>query len=168
MAKIEEKTSGDNLIRRARTDRQALAQLYQRYYERIFRYCVYRLSGREAAEDVTAEVFLQVARKIRGFRGPSEEDFAKWIYAITNNLIITHLRKTGRRRELLIAAVESGRLSSKNYELHRPEINWRQLHQAILALKPQHQAIVVMRFFEKMPFEKIAEILGVKPVTVRV
>ena len=168
MVKNAEKIRGDNLIRRARTERESLAELYRRYYERIFRFCANRLFTREAAEDVTADVFMNVARRIRGFGGSSEEDFRKWIYAIANNLIITHLRKTSRRKELLAEAAEAGRLGSQECSSHSDEIDWEVLHQAVLELKPQQQAIVVMRFLEKMPFEEIAEVLGVKQVTVRV
>jgi len=39
----------DQLVRQARTDSQALGILYDLYYERIFRFCVYRLFAREAA-----------------------------------------------------------------------------------------------------------------------
>ena len=69
MAKIDRRTVGDDLVLRARTEADALAGLYELYYERIFRFCVHRLFSKEAAEDVTSTVFLEVARKIRTFTG---------------------------------------------------------------------------------------------------
>ena len=170
MTKIDEKTGEINLIGRAKHDRQALAALYRRYYDRILRFCTYRLFDQAAAEDVTSEVFLSVARGIRSFAGNTETEFSKWIYlyTITNNQIITHIRKNTRRRQLLTDAVESGRLGALENETDQPNIESQALHQAILSLTPRHQTLIVMRFFEKMPPAAIAEILDMKPVTVRV
>ena len=75
MAKAVNETNRDELVIRAGEDSQALGRLYELYYGRIFRFCLCRLFVREAAEDATSEVFLQVARKIRSFDGQSEEKF---------------------------------------------------------------------------------------------
>ncbi|MCP4709558.1 MAG: sigma-70 family RNA polymerase sigma factor [Planctomycetes bacterium] len=168
MTKIDEKTGEFNLIGRAKHDRDALATLYRRYYDRILRFCMYRLFDQAAAEDVTSEVFLSVARTIRSFAGSTEPEFSKWIYTIANNMIITHIRKTTRRSQLLATAVESGRLGTSETDCDQQNIESQTLHQAILSLTPQHQTLIVMRFFEKMTPTAIAEILDTKPVTVRV
>ncbi len=67
MAKIDNRADSDGLVFRAHTDADALGQLYDMYYERIFRFCVHRLFAKEAAEDITSTVFLEVARRIRNF-----------------------------------------------------------------------------------------------------
>ena len=85
MAKLVERMEDNDLVLRAKTQAEALGQLYELYYERIFRFCVYRLFNKEIAEDVTSVVFLQVARGIRGFKGRSEQDFRNWLYAIAAN-----------------------------------------------------------------------------------
>jgi len=46
--------------------------------------------------------------------------------------------------------------------------DWPQLYKAILKLKPQHQTIVTLRFFENLKYEQLAKILNVKEATVRV
>lgn len=48
------------------------------------------------------------------------------------------------------------------------ELDWPTLYNAILKLKPQHQTIVVLRFFEGMEFERIGRILGAKEGAIRV
>jgi len=47
-------------------------------------------------------------------------------------------------------------------------LDWPRLYQAILKLKPEHQTIVTLRFFENMDFEQIAKIMNTKEATVRV
>ena len=80
----------DDMVLRARSDAEALGKLYERSYDRVFRYCVRRLFLKEMAEDVTAAVFLHVAERVRDFRGTSEREFRNWLYAIATNEIRTN------------------------------------------------------------------------------
>jgi len=166
MAKFIERTEDDDLVLRARTQADALGRLYELYYERIFRFCVHRLFDKETAEDVTSAVFLEVARKIRSFKGRTGRDFANWLYAIAANQANAHIRKTSRRRRLLENAIASKAASNSAGQSNEPY--WPKLYTAIRALKPKHQTIVTLRFFENLPYEQIAEILNVSQNTARV
>jgi RNA polymerase sigma-70 factor, ECF subfamily len=73
-----------DLIARARDDVAAFGELYRRYYDLVFRYCRRRLFLREAAEDLTAEVFLKAVEKFDGFRG-DELAFRAWLYRLATN-----------------------------------------------------------------------------------
>jgi len=167
MAKVEVSENND-LVRRARTQADALARLYERYYNRIFRFCVYRLFDREIAEDVTSMVFLEVARKMRGFKGRTEQDFRNWLYAIAANQANAYIRKVSRRKKLLESAIGSIAASTTEITNQSSEPDWPSLYKAILKLKPQHQTLVTLRFFENFSYEQIAQILNAKEVTVRV
>lgn len=150
----------------ARTQAEALGRLYELYYERIFRFCVHRLFDKEIAEDVTSGVFLEVARGIRRFAGRTEQDFGNWVYAIAANQANAYIRKASRRKKLLAEASGSVRVSHGTDD--GPEPDWPALYAAILNLKPLHQTIVTLRFFENLPYEQIAQILNVKEATLRV
>jgi RNA polymerase sigma-70 factor (ECF subfamily) len=166
MAKIVEAREDDDLVTRARTQADALGRLYEMYYEPIFRFCVHRLFVKEIAEDVTSTVFLEVARRIRSFEGETLRDFRNWLYAIAANQANAYIRKTSRRKKLLAEAARSMKASSGTEQ--EPEPDWPKLYAAILKLKPQHQTIVTLRFFENFSYEQIAQILDVKEATVRV
>jgi len=166
MAKLVGRTEDDDLVLRARTQADALGRLYELYYERIFRFCVHRLFNKEIAEDVTSAVFLQVARGIRSFKGRSEQDFSNWLYAIAANQANDYIRKTSRRKKLLAEAAQSMK-AYKNAE-DTTEPDWPILYAAILELKPKHQTIVTLRFFENLQYEQIEQILNVKEATLRV
>ena len=160
--------NGDDLVRRARRDAQSLGQLYDRHYAGVFRYCVHRLFVREAAEDVTSQVFLHVAEQIRSFSGSTEADFRNWLYAIAGNQANAYLRKRARRKALLEAAARQGRIAVKAGSDCPGELDWPKLYEAIAALSPREQTIVTLRSFEGWPFEQIAAALEIKPVTARV
>ena len=168
MAKLVERTEDNDLVLRAKTQAEALGRLYELYYERIFRFCVHRLFNKEIAEDVTSAVFLQVARGIRGFKGRSEQDFRNWLYAIAANQANAYIRRTSRRKKLLAEAAGSMRPTNAGSADMSFEPDWPRLYAAILKLKPQHQTIVILRFFENFSYEQVAQILDVKEATLRV
>ena len=158
----------DDWVCAARTDAEALGRLYESYYECIFRFCVYRLFNKEIAEDVTSTVFLQVARGIRRFKGQTERDFGNWLYAIAANQANAFIRKSSRRKKLLENAADS--IAATVTEGANPSSgpDWPSLYKAILKLKPQHQTIVTLRFFENFSYEQMSKILNVKEATLRV
>ena len=164
MAEIARQTENDFLVIRARTDAEALGQLYELYYERIFRFCVHRLFYKEVAEDVTSVIFLQVARQIKGFAGRTETDFRNWLYAIAANHANSYIRKTSRHQRLL-AQMPSAKASEADCS---DRLDWPALYKAILKLKPKHQTIITLRFFENMDFKQIANIINAREATVRV
>ncbi len=168
MAKLVERTEDNDLVIRAKTQAEALGRLYELYYERIFRFCVHRLFNKEIAEDVTSAVFVQVARGIRGFKGRSEQDFRNWLYAIAANQANAYIRRTSRRKKLLAEAAGSMIPAAAGCADTSSEPDWPGLYAAILKLKPQHQTIVTLRFFENFSYEQIAQILNVKEATLRV
>jgi len=165
MAKVVELTD-DDLVFKAHTQAEALSRLYEMYYERIFRFCVHRLFDKEIAEDVTSAVFLEVARGIRFFRGRTVNDFQSWLYAIAANQANAYIRKTSRRKRLLEEAAGSMTASAARNTDNSPD--WSQLYRAILKLRPQHQTLVTLRFFENLQYEQIAQIVDIKEATLRV
>jgi RNA polymerase sigma-70 factor, ECF subfamily len=166
------KQSGDDLVVRARTDREAFGQLYDAHYPGIFRYCFRRLFVRAVAEDVTSEVFLDVALKMPRFAGTTEEDFRRWVFRIATNEVNAYVRQSKRRRALLESAARSGTLAapvrSQAGNADVETLDWPALYRAILSLKPREQAILHLRFFEQMSHEQIAGVLQERAVSVRV
>jgi len=168
MAKLVEQTGENDLVVKAKTQAEALGRLYEMYYERIFRFCVHRLFNKEIAEDVTSAVFLNVARGIRNFAGRSEQDFRNWLYAIAANQANAYIRKSSRRKKLLAEAASSMIPAAASSTDMSFEPDWPGLYAAILRLKPRHQTIVTLRFFENFSYEQIAKILNVKEANIRV
>jgi RNA polymerase sigma-70 factor (ECF subfamily) len=81
----------NELARRATGDREALAALYQRHVDGIYRYCFRRLRNREAAEDATQIVFERAMLNISRFEARSS--FRAWLFTIAHNEVIDHVRR---------------------------------------------------------------------------
>jgi len=167
MARLIGPVDNDNRVLEAKTDPQALGDLYDRHYGPVLRFCVHRLFDKTDAEDVVSAVFLAVAQGIRSFPGRTEQDFRNWVYAIAANHCNAHIRKVSTRRRLLARAART-RTDALGSELTGEDSDWSQLYQAIRRLKPRRQTIVTLRFFENLGYDEIAAIVGTTPQATRV
>lgn len=167
MAKPVEQTAYDDLVILAKSQASALGRLYELYYDRIFRFCVHRLFNRSTAEDVTSSVFLTVARTMPQFQGRTEQDFRSWVYTIAANLANAHIRKTMRRQRLMENVV-AHRIEDRQGPEGWSSLDWPILYAAIRQLKPDHQTLLTLRFFENMDYDEIARIVKARPATIRV
>jgi RNA polymerase sigma-70 factor, ECF subfamily len=163
--------SSDALVVRARTDREAFGQLFERHHSAIYRYCRRRLPDRAAAEDACANAFLVVAKKMVHFRGDTDNDFKRWVYRIATHELNAHWRRAGRRAALLLAASRRGEILSSNAAgaaRSEPDEDYRdQLKYAIFRLSPRDQSLISLRYFENMSHDEIASILSMRSGAVR-
>src|SRR6266852_3009585 len=79
-------------------DMSTFEELYRRYYRRVYCLCLRMTANVADAEDLAHDVFLQVQRNIRSFRG--ESTFASWLHRITVNQVLMRFRKKSTRSEL--------------------------------------------------------------------
>src|SRR5579863_7008034 len=86
----------ERLIARASAgDSEAFRQIYERHRGDVAR-LVYRMLGARADfEDVIQEVFVQVYRSLKDFRGQAK--FTTWLHRVTVNVVLMH-RRSARSR----------------------------------------------------------------------
>jgi RNA polymerase sigma-70 factor (ECF subfamily) len=80
----------------AATPADGAALLYERYYDRVFGYCLYQLGSREEAEDVAQTTFMRAYRGLR--RGVVPRAEARWLFTIAQNACRARHRSRGRKR----------------------------------------------------------------------
>ena len=73
------------------------ASLYERYYDRVYGYCLYKLGNREEAEDASQTTFLLVLRALE--RGVVPRLEANWLFTIAQNACRCRARTRGRGRD---------------------------------------------------------------------
>ena len=159
--------------------RRALSELYDRHQQRVYN-TAYRVLGSAAdAQDVSQEVFLHVADRIRSFRGDSS--LTSWVYRVTVNMAIDARRRAKRR-----APPRSARVGEEGGDLDgaaaRPGLaeppgdpeeaaaraeTERKVHAALDRLSPKLRAVVVLRYFENLSYEDLADVLQTSIGTVK-
>ncbi|MHB8072108.1 MAG: RNA polymerase sigma factor [Candidatus Cryosericum sp.] len=80
----------EQLVRQALTDRDAFGMLVERYERPLTAYAA-RLIGRQEAEDVVQQAFLQAYRNLAGF--DPKMTFSAWVYRIVHNTAVNMARK---------------------------------------------------------------------------
>lgn len=76
--------------------RERFEGCFRDHYAQVLAFAIRRVSGREAAEDVAAEVFAVAWRR----RDCMPEEALPWLYAIAGNVVANQWRASSRRRDL--------------------------------------------------------------------
>lgn len=167
-----DETDCDQLVVQAKTQREAFAALYDRYFPRIHRYCQRRLLDCATADDLSSEVFLNIAQSIRRFPGTTETDFRRWAYRIATNVINAHFRKHNRRQALFERAAGRGWWNQKSKADSQADTHTEDpsdnLMLALAMLTVREQTVITLRFWEGLSYEEVGQIIEARPETVRV
>src|SRR5215470_7186023 len=75
----------------------AFEEVYRTYHRRVYAQCLRMTRSVAEAEDLTQEVFIQLYRKLKTFRGDSL--FTTWLHRLTTNAVLMHFRKIAARPE---------------------------------------------------------------------
>jgi len=152
-------TPDHELLERARQyDTRALAEIYDRYAEPIYRY-LYRFLGDAAqAEDLTSEVFLKLLQVLGTAKAPREQ-LPGWLYGVAHNLATDWFRSNSRRPAVSLAEdlVADGSLPSAVLEKQQMQ---KQLRAALRQLTADQQRVILLRFGEGFQLGKVAQLLG--------
>ncbi len=146
------------VVRAARQDAEAFAQLYDRFVEKIFKYIYYKVGSKSDAEDLTAQVFLKAWEAIGHYR-LTERPFSAWLYRIAHNLVVDHFRM--RRDAVPIDDVI--RFDEKDTDLDdltQRHLTAETLRRAIHRLTTDQQQVILLRFIDGYSTEEVARIMG--------
>jgi RNA polymerase sigma-70 factor (ECF subfamily) len=148
------------LINAAQRDRARFADLYESYFELVYAYVARRTQNRDAAEDLTAEVFRKALESLPRFKWTGAP-FASWLFRIASNLIADRAKRAareGKKAELLSADSPATR-SFQQKDLEESE-HWAHLFSLVEALSDDQRSVIVMRFAEEKSIRDIAGELG--------
>ena len=147
-----------------------LADLYDAHYDRIYVYCVHRVFCRTAAEDITAQIFLNAAEQIRTFRGDGPEAGVNWLFAIAVNQCHAYIRKHLRRKKLFenFQKSRADQVHPKSTQDQSTQADWGAVYAAMGQLKELEQTVITLRYFEQMSHDRIAAVVNKRQSAVRV
>jgi RNA polymerase sigma-70 factor, ECF subfamily len=143
-------------------DREAFRQLYDLYKDRVYTIALHFFHGDESlAEDVVQEVFLRLHTRIRQFHGRSE--FTTWLYRLVRNVCIDEHR---RRKRWVSMDEEGGEPSAGGGDCYSKVELSLAVQDALRDLKPEMRMAVLLRYFEDLSYDEMAEALGCTKGTV--
>jgi RNA polymerase sigma-70 factor, ECF subfamily len=148
------------LVERAKTDKDAFGEIYERYVKKIYNYIYYRTSNQHDAEDLTARVFYRAMSHI-----PRYEDkgvpFQAWLYRIAHNLVANFHRDRSRKKIIPLDEFVASTMRSDAPDRRAEDNEEReQLMAAIGRLPEERQQLLVLKFVEHLSNAEIGTIMG--------
>ncbi len=148
-----------SLVQRAQQrDQEAFAQLYEAYFDRIYRYLVLRMGNQMEAEDLTQQVFMKALESISGFRWKGVP-FSAWLYRIAHNLAVDSLRRRSRNTVDCVEEPEAVSDCNPQVELEK-KLDIAELVQAMKKLTKAQSEVISLRFASDLPIAQVARIMG--------
>jgi RNA polymerase sigma-70 factor (ECF subfamily) len=146
-------------------DLEAFETLVRRHQHSVVGTAAKMLGGAADAEDIGQQVFVRVWKHAARYQ-PSAK-FTTWLMTITRNLVFNEMRRRRRSQQVSMDADEGDSIRHQFVDEQAvapsEEMLDSELHRAIdaaIASLPETQRLaIVLRRYEGMPYEEIAEVL---------
>lgn len=155
-----------------RDDPEAFGEIVRRWERKIFALCFGMLGREDEARDAAQEAFISAYRNISRFRGDAK--VSSWLHRIAVNQCLTVKRRQKSRSEEYLGDedeaesrvfVASPAVSPKNIAEKGERL--KLVRQAVGALPSELREVIVMKEFEEMTFQEIADTLELPLSTVK-
>ena len=140
-------------------------KLYSEVAKDLYRLALYFLKNKEDAEDIVGEAVLDAYRQIKSLR--EESLFKNWIIKILTNKCKMKLKDYALCKENPSENIVELSDERAKREIHRDEFNRMELKELLMELENEERFIICLSVFEGYKGDEIAELLGLKPATVR-
>lgn len=147
------------LVQRAQKyEEDALEELYESYYPRIYNYAFLQLGDSQAAEDLASDVMLRMLESIQKYRFRGLP-FSSWLFRIARNRLIDLHRRRKGRGEVALSETLSSMLASPHAMAERA-LERGQLQVALRHLTAAQRQVIVLKFIEGFDNRAVAKIVG--------
>lgn len=147
-------------------DENALALLINRHQSKIYAFIYSKMNDRDVADDIFQDTFIKVIKTLRSNSYNEEGKFLPWVMRISHNLIVDYYRKNKKMpmlretEEFSIFSILTD--SSLNIEGKMiVEVIEKDLQKIILELPDDQKEVLLMRIYQDLSFNEIAEQTGV-------
>jgi RNA polymerase sigma-70 factor (ECF subfamily) len=149
-----------------RGDSDALRLVFEAYKDRVYSIALCFFDGNEAtAKDITQDIFLKLMTTISQFQNRSE--FSTWLYRLVTNACLD--RKRALRRFPFLSGAREPELPDRHSSLEDKYIQREiesSVRKVIAGMKPKLRIAILLKYFDDLSYEEIAEVLGCSPGTV--
>lgn len=135
--------------------------LYDRYGQKVYQKCLGFAESRDAAEDLTQDVFVKLYLHLKSFRG--EAKFSTWLYSFTYNHCVNYSKSIlKRQRDNVELQEEALYVSTADEEVTDEEIfslTVEKLQEALGLIDPEDKIVLLMKYQDDKSIKEIAQLL---------
>ena len=149
-------------------DASAFEELYHRYQPYVYNIVHGIVQNADDARDVSQDVFLHVYDALPSFRGGSA--FSTWLYRVAVNAAISYVRRERRHPHVPLDSLREFRADiDAEPQQQATRMETQQTVQQLLAQLPEQQrAVLVLRYFQELSLDEMAEVLNCSVAAVKV
>jgi len=143
-------------------DEQSFIAMYDEFAPKIFKYCYFRVSSREIAEDLSAQAFAKAWDYIA--QGKSIDNVQAFLYRIAHNQVIDHYRKGKESKEISLddekrpIDIVDGTDFVESLDIER---TLESVKQKLDLLPENYREIITLRYVNDLAMKDIASAMGV-------
>lgn len=139
---------------KAKQDGEAFSVLYKRYATLVFGLSYKYLKDQESAKDMVSEIFIKLMQKLPQTQ---PEHFDRWLYVVSKNTILNHLRKVNVKFEDLDHNIDVHIMENEQeMSLHSKDIQEKQLETAINNLNEEQNVCIKLFYLQKKSYQEVA------------
>jgi RNA polymerase sigma-70 factor (ECF subfamily) len=142
-------------------DKNAFAELIERYGKALRYFIFYLLGDSQIAEDIFQDTWLIVIRRIHALK--ESEAFPPWLYHIARNKVYEQFR----RQKKFYKLDENNIIQNNSIEDNFSNEDAAKIHNALEKLSPAHKEILMLRFLEQMRYDQIAKVINCNVGTIK-
>lgn len=146
-------------------DRAAFTELYDRNFDRIYRYIYVKIRNQAEAEDLTQDVFMKALEAIGSYQWRGLP-FTAWLFKIAHNRVVDHLRKVAKEKRADLNEVHVVGMEDPVH-IAEQHAEVQHLRAALERLPEAQREVATLRFVAQLSIAEVAKMLGKSEGTVK-
>lgn len=141
----------------AKKDIRNFEYLYRKYYPMINNFVYHRVPDLNVKNEIVSNIFFKAMSKLNLFRILEQKrtSFSAWLFRIAISEINQYFRDRKRAEHIQKMYFDNNlQVEETGYPL-----DFEMIRKKMLVLKPQEQNLIALRYFEKMSYQQMSEIL---------
>ena len=147
------------MVLAAQQDREKFSVLYNKYFKEIFLFILKKTADETLAAELSSNTFMKAMVNLTKYRDMGFP-FSSWLYRIASNEVNKYYRDNNKVQEVQINERDAVTFLGKlEIDDNTDQVN--QLMSCLSEMKEDQSDLIEMRYFEKLSFNEIGEVLGI-------
>ncbi|MBD3279442.1 MAG: sigma-70 family RNA polymerase sigma factor [Candidatus Pacebacteria bacterium] len=156
------------LVKKAQAgNTQAFAKIYQHFADSIYRFCLFKVSNKQDAQDLTSETFQRIWRFLDKYQ---QDNFRAYLFTTARNLIYDHYKKKAKENTTNLDDCSwlTDDEAKKQVNKLIDQETYKQLYRAMKQLPDHYREVIQLRIVEELSIKETTKVMNRSSVSVRV
>jgi RNA polymerase sigma-70 factor (ECF subfamily) len=140
-----------------RGNRQAVSEIYEKFFPSVYRFVRLHVEDVQTAEDISSEVFFRLIDTVGKRNGP-QKTLRGWLFQVARHEMY---RQRGKRQKMPMITLNEWLPAADDIEADFVQkASIERVRQALRSLSSEQQEVVILRFAEALSLEETADMMG--------